>query len=450
MRCLVDRRTFLAAGLLPLIPTIAYAAPKTKWRAGVATRAITPSTSLWMAGYAARVKPSEGAVHDLHVKALALDDGSGRPAVLVTADILGFPASLARAIAKEALQRHGVSRNRLILNASHTHSGPVIGDTIRIAYDMTPKQWQDVAAYTKELEGKVVECIGAALKDLKPATLRFGKSRAGFAANRRTGFQPLGPVDQEVPLLRVDGADGAPRAVVFSYACHNTTLGGDMVMFHGDYAGVAQEQIEKSAPGLTALYMAGCGGDANPAPRGALEHVLRHGEELAKAVHEGLNGSLTAVNGPLRAAWAEVNLPFAPFPDRAGWTERLKHPDRYVAANARHMLALLDADGRIPAEYPYPVQVWRFGKNVTLIPMAGEVVVDYTLRFKRELGAEKTWVVGYSNDVFAYVPSTRVLKEGGYEGAGAMIYYGLPGPFAESVEETIVRKVHELVRKTDG
>ncbi len=110
------------------------------------------------------------------------------------------------------------------------------------------------------------------------------------------------------------------------------------------------------------------------------------------------------------------------------------------------MLDTLDRKGKLPAWYPYPIQAWRFGSGLTLIPMAGEVVVDYALRFKRELSPERTWVLGYSNDVFAYIPSLRVLKEGGYEGGGAMIYYGQPGPFAESVEEIIVSRIHRMIK----
>ena len=86
------------------------------------------------------------------------------------------------------------------------------------------------------------------------------------------------------------------------------------------------------------------------------------------------------------------------------------------------------------------MQVWQFGSALTLIALGGETVVDYALRFKAEYGWEDTWVAGYSNDVMGYVPSLRVLKEGGYEGGGAMVNYGRPGPFAPAVEETIAAK----------
>ena len=221
-----------------------------------------------------------------------------------------------------------------------------------------------------------------------------------------------------------------------------------MYQFHGDWAGYAQDYVEKRFPGAVALYVTGCGGDAKPAPRGLLEHVLNHGESMGRAVESAVDGNLRPISGPLRSRFETVTLRFAPPLDRAGWDAKLKDPSLYVRRHAQMMLDILNRRGRIWDSYPYPVQVWRFGDDLTLVGLAGEVVVDYALRLKREFGAEKLWVAAYCNDVFAYIPSLRVLKEGGYEGGGAMIYYGQPGPFADSVEETIIRKVHELVGRT--
>ncbi len=113
------------------------------------------------------------------------------------------------------------------------------------------------------------------------------------------------------------------------------------------------------------------------------------------------------------------------------------------------MLQKLDsAEGKIPETYPYPVEVWRLGDGPTWIFLGGEVVVDYALRLKRNLGGSRTWVSGYCNDVMAYIPSRRVLEEGGYEGGGAMVYYGQPAPWSEQVEEEIVAAVRDGVAAT--
>jgi hypothetical protein len=120
------------------------------------------------------------------------------------------------------------------------------------------------------------------------------------------------------------------------------------------------------------------------------------------------------------------------------------------ARHAKQLLAMLDREGRIYDRYPYPVQVWRFSSGQTLIALGGEVVVDYSLRFRSEYGWDTTWVAGYSNDVMGYIASARVLKEGGYEGGGAMVNYGRPGPLGDAVEEVIAGKVRDLVGRVGG
>jgi len=441
----VDRRTFLAAlagsALLPAWVTAA----ETGWRARVATIDITPRRSMWMAGFAARTSASQGVELPLHAKALCLEDARRRRVVLVTLDLLGLTTGVSARIAEAARRRYGLAREQLLLNASHTHCGPVIDEMLAVAYDLTDAQWRDVRAYTRELEGKVVRVIGAALKRGEPVELRSAEGRATFAANRRVQFTPLGPVDHRVPVLRVEGRRG-PVAIVFGYACHNTTLRADFVRFHGDYAGVAQAELERRHPGATALFVAGCGGDVNPDPRGTLEHVRRYGAALADAVDAA--GAGDAIQGPLRAAYRVVDLPLAPPPDRAGWTARLEDADPYVRRHARLMRDRLDREGRLPDVQPDPLQVWRLGSGLTLVAMGGEVVVDYALRLARDHPDERLWAAGYSNDVFAYVPSLRVLEEGGYEGGGAMIYYGKPGPFDPSVEERIHAAVRALMDET--
>lgn len=415
------------------------------WKAGVAKVSIVPAGPLWMAGYAARVKPSEGTAQTLWAKALALDDGSGARSVLVTADMLGFTRALSLRVAARVRKDFGIPRERLLLNASHTHCGPVIERQLAAAYDIAESQWADVDRYTDDLENRLVQVIGEALKNPRPVTLSFGRGSAGFARNRRTSFEPRGPADHDVPVLRVTAKGGNTMAAVFGYACHNTTLGGDYCKLHGDYAGSAQLRIEQANPGAIAFFIAGCGADANPSRRGSVEAADQNGAELADAAARVLSGRTSPVGGPLRAAYREVNLVFDTAPSRADLEGRLSDPNKYVARHARSMLDRISREGRLPTEYPYPVQVWRFGKDLTLVALAGEVVVDYTLRLGRELGAEKLWVAGYSNDVFAYIPSERVLQEGGYEGGGAMIYYGQPGPWAPGVEYSIIKTVHELI-----
>jgi len=398
----------------------------------------------------------------LHAKALALKCGGHPTAVLVTVDLLGVTAGITGPVAALVQRRHRIRRADLLFNASHTHCGPVVDEQLSVAYDLSPEQWAAIRAYTVQLEGKLAAVIGDAVSGLRPARLGYAQGEAAFAANRRVKFTPDGPVDHSVPVLRVDRAEGAPLAVVFGYACHNTTLQDTFVRYHGDYAGVAQAALERRHPGTTALFVAGCGADANPMPRGTVELVEAHGTALADAVDRALEAAVP-IDPSLRTAFGTVDLPFAEEEARERWRRQLDIEEVYMRRHAALMKAAIARDGRLPAVQPDPVQVWSFGppalasgirasggqttnasSGLTLVALGGEVVVDYAFRLAREYPERRMWVAGYSNDVFGYVPSLRVLREGGYEGGDAMIYYGRPGPFAEGVEELIIGEVRRL------
>jgi hypothetical protein len=425
------------------------------WKAGVATAVITPEQPMWMAGYAARTKPSEGKVHDLHAKALALEDAEGTRFVLVTADLIGFPREFRDRMEKAVAERYQLAPEGLLLNASHTHSGPELRAwRATQAWDLPPEQIELGKQYSEALLGKLVEVVGRALEAQKPAQLSYLHARAGFAMNRRlltnSGYTIApnadGPVDHDVPVLVVSGADGQVRALVFGYACHNTTLSD--YEFCGDYAGFAQQYVEETHPGTTAMFVAGCGGDQNPTPRRTMEWARQHGRALANAVEAALVAKPRIVQGPLRLALSEAALELDPPPSTEELKRQAGSSDKYAKRHAEEVLGELEKTGRVDATYPYLVHVAQFGDDLTLIGLAGEVVVDYSLRLKAELAGAPVWVAGYTNDVFGDVPSERVLQEGGYEAKGAILYYGtMRTPFASSVEKRIVGKVRELVNQ---
>ncbi len=428
-------------------------APRT-WKAGVAVQVITPAEPMWLSGYGGRNKPSQGKEHDLYVKALALQAPDGTKAVVLTSDLVGIPRSLSEAVAAEVKKKTGLPRDALMLTVSHTHCGPVVADNLSDMYQMPPAEAKKIGPYTEKLRGWMVDVIVKAVDRLAPARLEVGKGTARFAVNRRkptpNGFindaNPGGPVDHDVPVLAVRVKDKL-LAVVFGYACHNTTM--QYYRWSGDYAGFAQLYLEEKHRGATALFWTGCGGDANPLPRSKIELCKKYGKELATAVNEVLAAKMTPVTGNLKTSYATVELPLAKLPGKQQWKADLLSKNHALRQRAKRMLAVLEAGGKIDDHYRhYPVQAWAVGEEVTWLALGGEVVVDYSRRLKKELaGKRAVWVTGYANDVMAYIPSVRVLKEGGYEGDSSMIYYGLPTKWAPPIEETIVKKAHELVKQ---
>lgn len=422
------------------------------WKAGAGKVSITPEESIWLAGYAARTKPSEGVRQPIYAKALALEDASGRKSVIVTLDLVSIRPATADVVAKRVAAKHGIARERMLFNVSHTHSAPIVGDFASYEPRMgeyLEKQRGPIKRYTEALPGKIADAVDQAVAALAPAELHFEQGFAGFAVNRRRvgkRHQP-GPVDHDVPVLAVRSPAGELRAVVFGYACHNTVLGDYMV--NGDYAGYAQAALESRYAGAVALFVEGAGADSNPLPRRSVELARRYGETLADAVDEVLKAKMKPVGDGLAAVYETVELRFQPAPTVQELEKRLEDKDEFVRHHAQRMLKRIAAEGRIPETYPYPVQAWRFGKEMTMLALGGELVVDYSLRFKGKYGWDNLWVAGYSNDVFGYIPSLRVWKEGGYEGGGAFQFSNFPGAFVDDVESRIVTKVDEVMRRLD-
>jgi hypothetical protein len=275
-----------------------------------------------------------------------------------------------------------------------------------------------------------------------------------FAVNRRNnreadvpallgrGDGPKGPVDHTVPVLAVRTPQGKLTAVVFAYACHNTTL--NFYKWCGDYAGFAQIALEKEHPGAMALFVAGCGGDQNPLPRRTVALCEKYGNELALAVAKVLAGPMKPLAPQIRAAFAFVSLEFDRNPTRAELEMHLKSPSPIRARWAKRMLKQLDDGKTFAKSFPYAVQVWRFDDQLW-IALGGEALVDYSLRFKRKYG-KRTWVTSYAADLTAYIPSERAWLEGGYEVAYLHEYMLPADRWSRDVEEHIVTAVARLVK----
>jgi putative membrane-bound dehydrogenase-like protein len=434
---------FVLVLLLVNLPTAAAQAPAA-YRAGVAKVDITPDYPVRLSGFGFRRTESEGVTQRIWAKALALSDEGGEPAVLITVDNLGVPARLVDEVARRLGKKAGLKRERLAITATHTHTAPMLKDVAPTLFGQPiPKDHQArIDRYTAELTDALEKVALAALADRRPARLSYGIGTVKFASNRRTRG---GPVDHDLPVLVVRDPEGKVRAVYVTYACHCVTLSDNKVS--GDWAGFAQAMIEDDHPGAVALVSIGCGADSNPSSgvSGAKVEVARgQGAELAREVRRLVKGHLTPITGKLLASSRQIELPLDTSPTRAQWEERAKRKDA-IGYHARVQLARLDRGEKLRTKIDYPVMAWTFGDSLAMVFLPGEVVVDYALRLKRELDGLRLWVNAYANDAPCYIPSERVLKEGGYEGGGAMVYYDVPTRFAPGLEQKIVAVVRELV-----
>ncbi len=451
------RRQILLVLVFFLFCTLSITQPPTATggtiEVGVARVDITPEMGIRLAGYAARQKTeSEGVLQKLEAKALAFGTDAQRPSILITVDLVGIPGHITSKLSAQLSAQIGIDPAQLVICASHTHSGPEVGNLLNILQYRSGMAFSDsllelnqlvhIAQYINILSQKLVQVSLAAMKDRKPAFLSWGQGQALFAKNRRT---PGGPVDVALPILRVNEPNGKLRAVLVNYACHGTTLPGDVNQLHGDWMGEAQKLIEAKYPGAVALIAIGAGADANPQPRGKMEHVEMHAKEISDQVEKLLTSAqLQPLTIPPTGRMKWVKLPFSKVPTVP---ELIKQTDDKTIKGyyARLALERIARGNAIPESINYPVQTWAFGKDLLMINLAGEVVVDYSVRLKEEIGAERVWLNTYANDVPSYIASRRVIREGGYEADVSMYYYDKPSPLVEEVEDIIIKAIHDIL-----
>jgi hypothetical protein len=426
--------------------------------AGVARVDITPEGPIRLAGYGGRQGESEGVIQQLEAKALAFGSDEQGPSILITVDLIGIPGHITTRLAESLQREAGLDPARLTIAASHTHTGPEIGNLLNhFGEPLPPEQLGNIDRYLEQLSVKLEQVALAALENRTPARVAWGQGEVGFAMNRREledgrwvgfGVVPEGPVDHALPLLRVTDPDGNLKALLVNYACHGTTLGPDVNEIHGDWMGEAQRIIEQRHPEAVAMVAIGAGADANPELRLEMQHTTRHGKEIADEVDRLLNTSLKPLTVPPAGRSVRIDLPYADVP---GIDELVQQAGEGRAKGYYAHLALdrMARGESMPTNLSYPVQAWTFGDELAMVFLAGEVVVDYALRLKEELG-DDLWVTAYANDVPSYIASRRVIREGGYEVESSMYSYDRPSPFAEEVEDLIVETVHNLLSEPAG
>jgi neutral ceramidase len=440
------------AGLAPSGATI---------QAGTASIIITPEEPVMLAGYASRNKPSEGVAVDLRARALALDDK-----VLVTADIIGFGPVISQAIKAEATKRYGLAEQDLLLVGSHTHSGPVISERALVDH---PEQIKARDTYVDGLREKILKIIGEALKNREPAHLDWARGRGNIGMYRRVakpdgtwafGDNPEGTTDPDLPVMRVTASNGSLKALFFTYACHCTSVRSGKDGFykvHPDWA-ICCAKLEAKLAGTQVMFVTGCGGDIDPAAKGAISDAENNGASMQASLEEVLaKGAFKPVAGTIRSSLRRIELPLEKIdPDAVHKMTESKRPAEKKFAEG--LEGRLHKGPTCGPPISYPIVTWRFASGPVIVALAGETCVGYALRLKKELGADTVWPIGYANEVMCYIPSERVLLENGYESGWSLAYgrgvaafqmsgSGWDAPFALGLEDRIVSTVHQMLKE---
>ena len=426
--------------------------------AGAAQVDITPPIGVWMCGYAFRPTGCIG-IHDpLTARALVVSDGSNTVA-LVAMDLLGLDFDLVERIRAGVKSATGISSEAVMLHATHTHGGPNVRE-FNCMGSRDPE-------YTASLVSKLVRVTSEAASHLVPVKLAYGRAPVQIGINRRQivdgkciiGENPDGPVAPYVHVVTVRRTDGRPIALLFSHACHPTTLGGDNLLITSDFCGDACEHVsEELGTDIIPFFLQGCAGNINPSPRGTFENANNHGKTLGKAALTAILGE-TPIEGPISFEETGVSLPQIPPPsiefcrdEVDTWTEAVER-ELQTGDQGRflHAQGLLDfaklslaasRSGRSSFSVPFRIQALRIA-GLTILGLPAEMFVQYGLDFE-QIESGPVLALGYTNGVHGYMPTAADYPLGGYEVDVAYKYYGSL-MFAPASERIVRSTAYDLL-----
>lgn len=464
---------------------------------GVARAVITPPVGIRMCGYTVQEGCSVGIERDLTATALVLSDGEEK-AILLACDIVFIQSPHVERIRERIGSRVGVPANRVLINASHTHLGPMLPG------------WQQESPDQAAIQATYVEFLGEALAGaasmaagrLQPARIGAGHGAAPLGINRRErlpdghviiGENPAGAIDREVGVIRLDDLAGRALATIMSAACHTVVLGPKTLLLSPDFVGPAREIVE-SATGAPCLFLQGPAGNTNPAcgigsggaeqfddlaRMGAMlggetlktwAQIRTHHRRGPRRIVQSVAAISTWNYEPLPADCLEafavrtrhIEMPLAPLPDREfaerQLVERRQARDQAVAGGAgpgvRHVTQRLyewaDLVARTVASgVPHVTRgldFWAMRINdIGLVAVAGEPLAELGLEVKHRSPFPHTFFLGYSNGCLGYLPPPEAFAEGGMEVEESVQNYLLPSRLTPDWGPAVVRTSLELL-----
>ena len=417
-----------------------------KLMAGVARANITPPVGMLMAGYGNRKTGAEGIHDELFSVALYLSDGDTE-AALVTADLLDTSAEGTARVRAACSAATGVPEGNIMVACSHTHGGP------QTDLDRSEPGDELKAIYSTVIVHKMAGALSEAKRKAAPVRLGYGRQDCAFAMNRREqiadgsvilGVNREGPTARYTDVIRLDRLDtGEPLAVVFSYACHGTTLTGENMLYTADFIGPAKRLVDEQLPRATSLFLGGCSGDSNPYPRETYAYSERHGkalgcaviqaaleiEEMAEDVRLGVArhefGLQVEAPPPLAEAQetlakvretVERELAAARAAAGGGPVDERMAVDYWTRRALRTAEELVAAIERGETDLTIPVETQALALNdCAIVGMPGEIFVNIGLDVAQCSPFARTIPISHTNGSAGYVPTADQIPLGGYE-----------------------------------
>jgi neutral ceramidase len=453
---------FLAI-LLALTQTMAAA----DLRVGVGSVKITPPPGAPMAGYYYN-RAADGVHDDLWAKALVLEL-DGERAALVSCDIASLPRPFVEAARRLVAQQTGIPGDRVMISATHTHTGPVLLSA-GSRYNLEGEMLRIAQQYAADLPKKIAESVLIAGAALESARILAGRGREdSLTFNRRyvmkdgsVGWnpgklnpdivRPAGPIDPDVPVIFFETPEAAPLAACVNYAMHQDTVGGKE--FSADYA-YTLSRLLRDARGadLVTLFTVGCAGNLNHFDVAWADPQRSHGEAsrigiiLAAEVLKVMKSLESVPAEPLRARRAVVNLPLPEVtPQNLAWAKQVTptfgKPDAAPFLDLVNAFKIIDVEARKGKPIEAEVQVIALGPDIAWVGMPGEIFTELGLAIKNASPFRFTIIAELTNDSIGYVPNLKAYGEGAYEVISARCAAGSGEMLADAAVRLLV-EIHQ-------
>jgi len=429
------------------------------WLVGYADGDITPKPGQASMGGFAYERYAEGGGTPLRAQALAIRSLKGGAALLLCADIQGFDQTTVERLRRALGKKYKIPPEAILLAASHTHFGP--GTLLRGNYLCCgPNPW-----YLVKLEAQLLSLADTALASLAPAELSYGALATAIGCNRRLkddkgaihfAPNPEGSYDRHTPIIHIERRGKAGPILLVGHACHPSSS-GKIAGWSADYPGGLREQLENRLGHNTrALFVMGCGADAKVAHRDNVSGKTvftadpvasqASGRLLADQVLNHLaTQALIPLAGQLTCRMAGGFLTFNKPPARRT-LEKMAYegkPEHYATWWARQLLVSPD----FPLRREWRVQAWRFGQQLTLIALEGEVCSPYGPLVRALARTPAAMIVAYANCTWAYIPTRQIYREGGYEGGDSFKAFLNPAPFTPKIEKEVMPIVKKALAR---
>ncbi|GIP39837.1 hypothetical protein J31TS4_31170 [Paenibacillus sp. J31TS4] len=432
-----------------------------------ASEVITPDHPVFMHGFGAREQKSEGVHDDLYVKAVLLE--ANKQLLILTIDALGADRSFVDGIKDALLEAFGLGHDEVLINFSHTHhsvffTGLDAGKR-RGAYSIAQDRWPESEAevdYTadeelfRSMRDTIIRMTNYCRSNLIEGELFVGRSISDFAVSRRKPdsdgkieWRPYheAEIDKELLVLKLTDLSGTVKGILYNYGCHTTAMGAQLKLSN-DFAGTTSRVLEEAYPEATALFLQGCAGELKPLRSAdgdrfkalSYEEMEEAGTDLANDVLRLLaDGAFEKIQCEFRTVLADPLLYTEQTP--AAFYESIASESTslfYRNAAKRTIEAI--QDGSIKDRLPHYICLWHLDANTRLVAMEGEVSTEYSLLIKKLLRPHTTLTLGYTNGVYCYIPTRKMIREGGYE-ASCNFFFNLRGPWVPEIEDIIIGQI---------